>query len=52
MTIAKYGLYIGGIGSVVYGAWLICHPAGFIIGGLLAFALSMILDRAKEGDEE
>lgn len=29
------------VASVAYGSWLVFPPAGFIVGGLLALALSL-----------
>lgn len=45
MTLA---LYVLGLLLIVFGVWSIYHPAGFIVAGLLLFALSMVLDRHKD----
>jgi hypothetical protein len=38
---------LGGCGLVAYGAGLIYHPAGFIIGGLFLMAGAFLSARAK-----
>lgn len=38
---------VGGLVSVSYGAWLLSHPAGFIVGGVLLTAASFIAARAE-----
>lgn len=47
-AIAKVALYLGGIAGIVYGFWLIYHPAGFIVGGILCVALSLVLDKSAD----
>lgn len=37
-----------GAGAIAYGAWLIYVPAGFLVGGLLAMALSVLFGRKLE----
>lgn len=37
-----------GLAAIVCGCSMIYRPAGFIVGGLLLFAVSLILDRQKE----
>jgi hypothetical protein len=45
-------LYLLGLYCAVYGCWLIYHPAGWIIGGALLVAFSLLLDKGmKESDE-
>ncbi len=34
-----------GAGAIAYGAWMIFAPAGFVVGGLLAMALSVLFGR-------
>jgi hypothetical protein len=41
-------LGFAGAGSIAYGAWLIYVPAGFLVGGALAMALSVLLGRRLE----
>lgn len=35
-------LFLGGMIAIAYGAWLIYHPAGFIVGGALAVWQGMV----------
>jgi hypothetical protein len=37
-----------GAGAIAYGAWLIYAPAGFLVGGALAMALSVLFGRKLE----
>ena len=37
-----------GAGAIAYGAWLIYVPAGFLVGGVLAMALSVLFGRKLE----
>ena len=37
-----------GAGSIAYGAWLIYVPAGFLVGGVLMMALSILFGRRLE----
>jgi len=37
-----------GAGSIAYGAWLIYVPAGFLVGGALLMALSILFGRRLE----
>lgn len=39
------GLLIGGAAAVAYGAWQVFHPAGWIVGGLLAVIAGWRLGR-------
>ncbi|WP_176936690.1 hypothetical protein [Bradyrhizobium brasilense] len=34
-----------GAGAIAYGAWLIYVPAGFLVGGTLAMAISILVGR-------
>lgn len=34
---------IAGAGLIAYGAWLVYHPAGFIVGGVLLLAGAVYL---------
>lgn len=34
-----------GAGAIAYGAWLIYVPAGYLVGGALAMALSVLFGR-------
>jgi len=40
-----------GAGAIVYGAWLIYVPAGFLVGGGLLMALSILFGRRLEARE-
>jgi hypothetical protein len=42
------GLGFAGAGAIAYGAWLIYLPAGFLVGGVLAMALSFLFGRKLE----
>ena len=42
------GLGFAGAGAIAYGAWLIYAPAGFLVGGMLLMALSMLIGRKLE----
>lgn len=41
-------LCLTGLAAVVYGAWLIYHPAGFIAFGILLFLVSLIADKESK----
>jgi hypothetical protein len=41
-------LGFAGAGAVAYGAWLIYAPAGYLVGGMLAMALSVLAGRKLE----
>lgn len=38
-------LLLGGVGAVVYGAWQVYHPAGWVVGGALALVAGWRLGR-------
>ena len=38
-------LGFAGAGAIAYGAWLIYVPAGFLVGGGMLMALSMLIGR-------
>ena len=42
------GLGFAGAGGIAYGAWLVYVPAGFLVGGALAMALSILFGRKLE----
>ena len=42
------GIGFAGAGAIAYGAWLIYVPAGFLVGGVLAMALSVLFGRKLE----
>jgi hypothetical protein len=42
------GLGFAGAGTIAYGAWLIYVPAGFLVGGALAMALSILFGHKLE----
>jgi hypothetical protein len=42
------GLGFAGAGAIAYGAWLVYVPAGFLVGGALAMALSILFGRKLE----
>jgi hypothetical protein len=42
------GLGFAGAGAIAYGAWLIYVPAGFLVGGVLAMALSILCGHKLE----
>lgn len=44
-ALARDALGLAGIGGVTYGAWLIYKPAGFVIVGLFALAMCVLLSR-------
>lgn len=44
-------LYLLGLAAVVYGVWLIYHPAGFIVAGILLVLFSLLIDRHKESSK-
>ncbi len=33
-----------GLGAITYGAWLVYHPAGFIVGGIFAVTSTILLN--------
>lgn len=41
-------LGFAGAVAIAYGAWLIYVPAGFLVGGALAMALSILIGRKLE----
>lgn len=44
----QLALYVCGLGAVVTGCFLIYRPAGWIVGGLLLFGMSMLINREIE----
>jgi hypothetical protein len=46
-SLARDAAGLSGCGFVSYGAWLIYHPAGFIIGGLFLMVGAFLTARAK-----
>jgi len=38
-------LFLAGVGSAVYGFWLLYHPLGWILGGLVAALEALLIDR-------
>jgi hypothetical protein len=41
---------LGGSAAITYGAALIYHPAGFIVGGVLTLAAAWLLARQQAAD--
>lgn len=41
-----------GAASIAYGSWLIYQPAGFLVGGGLLIALSMLIGRRLDARKE
>jgi hypothetical protein len=39
--------YLGGLGCATYGFWLIFHPLGWIVGGILLFGIALLIDRER-----
>ncbi|MER7234031.1 hypothetical protein ABT348_24150 [Streptomyces olivaceus] len=48
---AVHTVFVGGLASFAYGAWMIYHPAGFLVGGILALLYAYILDGPTPGKE-
>ena len=44
----RNGLGFAGAGAIAHGAWLIYVPAGFLVGGVLLIALSVLIGRKLE----
>ena len=42
LDIARDLLALAGVGSISYGAWLMYEPAGFVVGGIIALAASIV----------
>lgn len=40
-------LFVAGAAMIAYGCWLIFHPAGFIIAGLLWLGGGILAERGK-----
>jgi hypothetical protein len=38
---------VAGAACVAYGAWLVYHPAGFIVGGALLVAGTVLFERGE-----
>lgn len=47
VAVVSNGLYLCGLGSFAYGAWLAWHPAGYLVGGLIGVGLGMLMDREE-----
>ena len=45
-ALLRDGLGLIGLLSITYGTWLLSHPVGFIVGGVLAVATAALLARA------
>lgn len=41
----KHAAFFAGLLLVSYGSWLIYRPAGFIVAGLIAIFVSLLLDK-------
>ncbi len=41
-----------GAAAIAYGAWLIYAPAGFLVGGVLMIAVSMLVGRRIDAKEK
>lgn len=51
MKVAKHALAAGGLLLAIYGAALIYRPAGWIAGGLVSFAIALLIDRSERSKE-
>lgn len=52
ITVLIHLLYLLGLACAVYGVWLIYHPAGWVVGGVLLVVFAMLIDReTREPDE-
>jgi hypothetical protein len=47
MKVVKHAVCLFGCAAVVYGVWLVYHPAGWIIGGAMAFYISLMIDKSS-----
>jgi len=48
LVAARDAIGVVAVGSISYGAWLIYHPAGFIVGGVIV--LIGVIAMARGGD--
>ena len=46
-TIARDACVLAGAGLICYGAWLLSHPWGFVVGGLAMLAIAVLLARSE-----
>lgn len=45
---SKNSLCIAGLSAFDYGWWMVYHPAGFIIGGIMLIYIGLMIDKAME----
>ncbi len=48
-AVLEQGLFFGGLGSLSYGAWMIYHPLGPIVGGGLGVWVSFLISAERAG---
>lgn len=48
-AVAESAFFFGGLGAVAFGCWMAWHPLGPIVGGGIAFWLSLLIS-ADRGD--
>lgn len=48
LKLGKHGLFLGGLLGLSYGCWLIYHPLGWIVAGLLLVGISFLFDKLAE----
>lgn len=46
----EHFLFLGGLAAIAYGAWMIWHPLGPLIGGWFGLKLSFLVSAERKGD--
>ena len=47
-AVLEHSLFFGGLASVTFGCWMLCHPLGPLVGGGLAVWVSMLASMERE----
>jgi hypothetical protein len=50
-SVSSNSLFYLGLASFIYGAWLMWHPAGWMVGGVLGVGVSVLIDREQAREE-
>ena len=42
-------MFLGGLAAIAYGAWMIWHPLGPVVGGWFALKVSFLVSAERQG---
>lgn len=43
----QHALFLGGLAGIAYGAWLLFHPLGFVVGGWFGIKVSLLIEAER-----